>query len=73
MKREDEIVDAGESKNIETPEEVDITYVEHAIYFVADLPGHHRVTASERSLLRKLDAVIIPLAALAYFVNYLVS
>lgn len=73
MKQEVELLDVGESKNAETPSEVDISHVEHAICFVADPHGRQHVTASEKGLLRKLDAVIIPLAALAYFVNYLVS
>jgi hypothetical protein len=72
MKQEDAI--PGESKNVvEDPPEINICHAEYTSSFVPETHSRRRVTASEKRLLRKSDTVIIPLAALAYFVNYLVS
>jgi hypothetical protein len=72
MKQDDKLPDVGDSKDFELPSETYVCHTEHAEGFAADLHDVVGVTATENRLLRKLDTVIIPLAALAYFVNYLV-
>jgi hypothetical protein len=72
MKQEDKLPDMGDSKVFEPPSETYICHTEHAEGFAAEPHDSVGVTTTEKRLLRKLDVVIIPLAALAYFVNYLV-